>query len=61
MDKMRGLPGILPLFRNSFDKFNKIGARMLDAINQMRFNYLKIAFRCKTIKVRSNVDMDFIN
>ena len=25
-DKMRGLPGILSLFRNKFNKFNNIGA-----------------------------------
>ena len=29
-DKMRGLPSILSLFRNEFDKFNNTGARMLD-------------------------------
>ena len=28
--KMRGLPSILLLFRNKFDKFNNTGARMLD-------------------------------
>ena len=27
-DKMRGLPSILPLFRNEFNKFNNTGARM---------------------------------
>ena len=27
-DKMRGLPSILFLFRNSFDKFNNTGARL---------------------------------
>ena len=31
-DKMRGLPSILSLFRNTFDKFNNPGARMLDSI-----------------------------
>ena len=30
--KMRGLPSILSLFRNEFDKFNKTRARMLDSI-----------------------------
>ena len=34
-DKMRGLPSILSLFRNEFDKFNKIRARMLDSIYHM--------------------------
>ena len=29
-DKMRGLPSILSLFRNEFNKFNKTRARMLD-------------------------------
>ena len=31
-DKMRGLPGIVSLFRNEFNKFNNTGARMLDSI-----------------------------
>ena len=30
-DEMRGLPSILLLFRNEFNKFNKTGARMLDS------------------------------
>ena len=31
-DKMRGLPSILLLFRNEFNKFNNTGARMFDSI-----------------------------
>ena len=31
-DKMRGLPSILSLFRNEFNKFNNTRARMLDYI-----------------------------
>ena len=34
-DKMRGLPSILSLFRNEFNKFNKTRARMLDSIYHM--------------------------
>ena len=34
-DKMRGLPSILSLFCNEFNKFNKTGARMLDSIYHM--------------------------
>ena len=34
-DKMRGLPSILPLFRNEFDKFNNTRARILDSIYHM--------------------------
>ena len=34
-DKMRGLPSILSLFRNEFNKFNNTGARMLDFIYHM--------------------------
>ena len=30
-DKMRGLPSILSLFRNEFNKFNNTRARILDA------------------------------
>ena len=29
-DQMHGLPSILSLFRNEFNKFNNTGARMLD-------------------------------
>ena len=32
IDKMRGLPSILSLFRNKFNKFNNTGALMLDSI-----------------------------
>ena len=40
-DKMRGLPSILSLFRNEFNKFNKTGARMLDSIYRMTLNSIK--------------------
>ena len=40
-DKMRGLPSILSLFRNKFNKFNHIGARMLDSIYHMTLKLLK--------------------
>ena len=33
-DEMRGLPSILSLFHNEFNKFNNIGAQMLDSIYQ---------------------------
>ena len=32
---MRGLPSILSLLRNEFDKFNNTGARVLDSIYRM--------------------------
>ena len=34
-DNMRGLPSILSLFRNEFNKFNNTRARMLDSICHM--------------------------
>ena len=34
-DKMQGLPSILSLFRNEFNKFNNKGARLLDSIYHM--------------------------
>ena len=34
-NEMRGLPSILSLFRNEFDKFNNTGAQMLDSIYHM--------------------------
>ena len=39
-DKMQGLPSILSLFRNEFNKFNNTRARMLDAIYQMALRLL---------------------
>ena len=39
-DKMRGLPSILSLFRNEFNKFNNTRARMADSIYHMTFRLL---------------------
>ena len=39
-DKMRGLPRILSLFRNGFNKFNNTGARMLYSIYHMTLRLL---------------------
>ena len=36
-DKMQGLPSILSLFRNKFNKFNITRAGMLDSIYHMTF------------------------
>ena len=44
-DKMRGLPSILFLFRNEFNKFNNIRARMLDSICHMTLRLLQISLR----------------
>ena len=43
-DKMRGLPSILSLFLNKFNKFNNTGAGMLDSIYHMALKLLKIRF-----------------
>ena len=47
-DKMRGLPSILSLFRNEFNKFNNTRARMLDSIDHMT-NTLKSHFWRKNV------------
>ena len=39
-DKMRGLPSILSLFRNEYNKFNNTGARMLDSTYHMTLKIL---------------------
>ena len=39
-DKMRGLPSIVSLFRNEFNKFNNTRARMLDSIYHMPLRLL---------------------
>ena len=49
IDKMRGLPSILSLFRNEFNKFNNTGERMLDSIYHMT-NTLKSHFWRKKVK-----------
>ena len=61
-DKMRGLPSILSLFRNEFNKFNNTRARMLDSIYHMT-NTLKSDFCRKsviTLCYVRNVVMDVI-
>ena len=40
-DKIRGLPSILSLFHNKFNKFNNTGARMLDSIYHMALKLIK--------------------
>ena len=39
-DKMLGLPSILSLFRNKFNKFNKTRAPMFDSIYHMTLRLL---------------------
>ena len=51
IDKIRGLPSILSLFRNEFHKFNNTGARMFDSIYHMALNYLKSHFWCENVKI----------
>ena len=38
IDKMRGLPSLLSLFRNEFNKFNNTRARMLDSTFHLTLN-----------------------
>ena len=39
-DKMRGLPSILSLLRNEFNKFNNTRARLLDSVYHMTLRLL---------------------
>ena len=48
-DKMRGLPSILSLFRNEFNKFNKTWAQMLDSIYHMTNTLKSHSWREKVI------------
>ena len=43
-DKMRGLPSILSLFRNEFNKFNNTRALMLDSIYHMTLSVKRYNF-----------------
>ena len=58
-DKMRGLPSILLLFRNEFNKFNNTRARMLDSIYHMIKSHFcrKNVINCHFVR---NVVMDVI-
>ena len=48
-DKMQGLPSILSLFRNQFNKLKNKGARMLDSIYHMMLKlFCKHIFCVKT-------------
>ena len=49
-DKMRGLPSILSLFRNQFNKFNDTGARMLDSIYHMTLKKINSYFWRKHVR-----------
>ena len=51
-DKMRGLPSILSLFRNRFNKFNNTRARMLDSVYHVT-NTLKSHFWRKIVIILS--------
>ena len=43
---MKGLPSILSLFRNEFNKFNNTGAQMLDSIYHMTLKLDKNCILC---------------
>ena len=61
-DKMRGLPSILSLFHNEFNKFNNTRVQMLDSIYHMT-NTLKSHFWRKNVIICHyvrNVIMDVI-
>ena len=61
---MRGLPSILSLFRNKFNKFSNTGARMLDSIYHMTKTTFKSCFLCensaKILPYTGDVIMDVI-
>ena len=69
-DKTRGLPSILSLFRNEFNKFNTTRARMLDSIYHMtntfsthfwRKNVINLPLRTQRCYGRQNVSRKTIN
>ena len=63
-DKMRGLPTLLLLFRNEFNKFNNTRAWMLVSIYHMTLKFIKnLIFSVKTSRfchLLRNVIMDVI-
>ena len=56
-DKIQGLPSILSLFRNKFNKFNTAGAGMLNDIKTITFFYVKTSIFCHLL---CSVNMDVI-
>ena len=59
-DKMLGLPSILSLFCNGFNKFNNTGARQLDSIFHMTLKYLKNRiFGVKTVKILPSFTLSY--
>ena len=69
-DKMRGLPSILSLFRNEFNKFHNTRARMLDFIYHMtntlkshfwRKNFIILSLCTQCCYKRHNVSRKSIN
>ena len=52
IDKIRGLPSSLSLFRNELNEFNNTGARVLDTIYHMT-NTLKTHFWRKNVIILS--------
>ena len=51
-DNMRGLPNILSLFRNEFNKFKSTRVRLLNSIYRMIFKLLKNQiFGVKNVKI----------
>ena len=63
-DIMRGWPSIVSLFRNSFDKFNNTGARMLDLTYHVTLNlfcnHIILALSNLLCKVILNVIMCYV-
>ena len=67
-DKMRGLPSILSLYRNEFNKFNNTRARMLDSIYKItlksqfcRKNVIIFSLCTQRFYGRHNVSRKLIN
>ena len=51
---MPGLPSILSLFRNEFDKFNNTAAGMLHSVYQIALQLFKITFSMENVKILSS-------
>ena len=50
-DTIRGLPSILSLFRNKFNKLNNTGARMLNSVYHVIKIILKLYFWRESVRV----------
>ena len=54
---MQGMPSILSVFRNEFNKFNNTGTQIFDSIYYETLKYLKCAFLVQVYKSENSLTL----